>query len=43
MIRMKKFVSPEMEIIEFKVEDLIVASGPADVNAGGTPENPNDW
>ena len=43
MIRMKKFVSPEMEIIEFKVEDLIVASGPAEVNAGGEQEDPNNF
>lgn len=37
---MKKFVSPEMEIIEFKVGDLIVASGGIAIT--GTGDNNGD-
>lgn len=32
---MKKFVAPKMEIIEFDVEDIIVASGGAGDETGG--------
>ena len=37
---MKKFETPEIEVTEFAVEDVITASGELDPGAGGLPIAP---
>lgn len=35
---MRKYIKPEMEIVEFEAEDVIVTSGET-----GNPDNGNEW